>query len=495
MALPLDSALELLDPIMKLQNDVDKANDREFAQKYKCKKQCKEKLRWDDRLNCLRYPCITKKREKLLNEMYEITKLLPRFWSTALFADHRILKYMNKEEQEIMLKYLKSVHVTYHGDAKTGFEITFSFYKNPHFKYFVQSKTFWFTREGISSARGSEIGWTTDKDTGGTQLHTDTASFFKWFAEDSQSSRDLLAEEIVLEFWPKAHKYYLIGKARNTELQSRVLTEHQSARKKSKRKRGGEKSEDGLSKLTTISAKLQKAEEEATELRCTREIEYELMLVEGERKVHKECESLRRHIYNQRNEIIKNIPHFWLIAFLSHYALHYLLSEEDQKIFRYLNSVNVEETEDNEGVISGYTITLNFDNNPYFENGCLKKTISYTVMSTDPLKEYSDGEVKICVSDIHWKDGKDITSGRKDKTTGNERGFTDTGTSFFTWFSDRRYDAMEAYDQVADLIKQDFWPDAGRYFAYGNLDDGKKVDLVAIDKAARFTSSQRAFFI
>ncbi|XP_026380253.1 NAP1-related protein 2-like isoform X3 [Papaver somniferum] len=293
--------------------------------------------------------------------MSEIVKLLPRFWSTALFADHRILKYMNEEEKEIMLKYLKSVHVTYHGDAKTGFEITFSFYENPHFIYLVQSKTFWFTREGISSASGSQIGWTTDKirkytmdteifpEMGGTQLHTDTASFFKWFAEDSQSSRDLLAEEIVLEFWPKAHKYHLIGKNRDTEVQRRVLTEHQSARKNIKRKRGGEKSDEGaMSKLTTISAKLQKAEEEATKLRCTRVIEYELMLVEGERKVHKECESLRRQIYDQRNEIIKNIPHFWLIAFLSHYALHYLLSEEDQKIFRFINSVNVEETEDNE---------------------------------------------------------------------------------------------------------------------------------------------------
>ncbi|XP_026380252.1 NAP1-related protein 2-like isoform X2 [Papaver somniferum] len=291
--------------------------------------------------------------------MSEIVKLLPRFWSTALFADHRILKYMNEEEKEIMLKYLKSVHVTYHGDAKTGFEITFSFYENPHFIYLVQSKTFWFTREGISSASGSQIGWTTDKIRKYTMLHTDTASFFKWFAEDSQSSRDLLAEEIVLEFWPKAHKYHLIGKNRDTEVQRRVLTEHQSARKNIKRKRGGEKSDEGaMSKLTTISAKLQKAEEEATKLRCTRVIEYELMLVEGERKVHKECESLRRQIYDQRNEIIKNIPHFWLIAFLSHYALHYLLSEEDQKIFRFINSVNVEETEDNEGVISGISIII-----------------------------------------------------------------------------------------------------------------------------------------
>ncbi|KAI3944362.1 hypothetical protein MKW98_006523 [Papaver atlanticum] len=231
------------------------------------------------------------------------------------------------------------------------------------------------------------------------------------------------------------------------------------------------------------------AKEQATEEKSTKKIEQELVLVKEERIVHKECESLRRQIYNRRSEIIKSIPCFWLTAFLSHYALHRFLSREDQNIFRFLNSVNVEETEDDEGVICGYTITLKFDENPYFENGSLEKTISYTSLSTDPLKEYCEAEVKIRGSDIHWKDGMDIT--------GNEQGFTGTGTTFFTWFSDLGCVAMKAYDEVANLIKQDLWPYAGRYFVYGNVDDGKKkkVDLHAIKKTARFTSSQQAFFI
>ncbi|KAI3870229.1 hypothetical protein MKX03_011917 [Papaver bracteatum] len=480
MGLPLDDALELLNPIMKLQNEVDRANDKEFAQKYRVKKECKEKLRWDDKLECLRYPCMTSAQELLLDEMYEFANLIPRYWSTALFADHRIRKHMNEEEQQIMLKYLKSVHVTYHGDAKTGFTISLSFYENPHFEYLDHSKTFRFTRQGISSERGSEIGWTQ------MQLHTDMPSFFKWFAEDSQNFRDLLAEEIVLEFWPNAHKYYRIGM--NMDMEELMIKLGRAAKKI---KCEGKKSEDeALSKLTTISAELRTAKEEATKSRNTREIEYEVMLVKGEREVHKMCESLRRDIYSRRSEIIKSIPHFWLIAFLSHYALHLMLSEEDQKILRFLNSLDVQETEDGEGVICGYTITLNFDENPYFENGSLKKTISYTIMSTDPLKEYSDGKVNIRASSIRWKGGMDIT-------TGNEGIFTasDTGTSFFTWFSGLECVALETYDDVADLIKQDLWPDAGRYFVYANLDDGKKVDLAAIDKTARFTSSQRAFFI
>ncbi|KAI3982489.1 hypothetical protein MKX01_031228 [Papaver californicum] len=219
-----------------------------------------------------------------------------------------------------------------------------------------------------------------------------------------------------------------------------------------------------FSKLSARSFLIVQAEEQETKERRTRVIEHELELVKGEREVHKECESLRRQIYNGRSEIIKSIPHFWLIAFLSHYALHHLLSEEDQKIFRYLNSVNVEETKDDEGVISGHTNTLNFDENPYFKNDSLEKTILHTIMRTDPLKEYIDGEVNIRVSDIHWKNGMDIT-------TDNKREFSDTGTRF-----------------VADLIKHDFWPDAGRYFV-------NKVDFIGIDRTAQFTSSLRAFFI
>ncbi|KAI3857156.1 hypothetical protein MKW98_010570 [Papaver atlanticum] len=78
-----------------------------------------------------------------------------------------------------------------------------------------------------------------------------------------------------------------------------------------------------------------------------------------------------------------------------------------------------------------------------------------------------------------------------DMTTRKQRGFT--GTSFFTWFSTEH--PMEADDEVADLIKQDFWPNAGEYFVNGNLNDEGVVDLVRIERTARFTSSHRSFFI
>ncbi|KAI3838301.1 hypothetical protein MKW98_001409, partial [Papaver atlanticum] len=221
-------------------------------------------------------------------------------------------------DSEIMLKYLKSVHVTYHGDAKTGLTISLSFYENPHLEYLHHSKTFRFTHQGICSGRGSEIGWMTVKnmEKEGMQLHNDMPSFFKWFAEDTQDFPHLLAEEIVLEFWLNAHKYYRIGKNLDTE---ELLIELGRARKIKKPE------DDALSKLTTISAKLQTAEEEATKLRRSREIEYEVMLVKGEREAHKKCESLRRDIYNRRSEIKHSS---FLVTFLSHYALHSTLYVE-----------------------------------------------------------------------------------------------------------------------------------------------------------------------
>ncbi|KAI3874974.1 hypothetical protein MKW98_019547 [Papaver atlanticum] len=369
----LDDALEFLNPIMELQDEVDKVNQDEYERKFKLKENCKATLQWDENQGCLRRPCITSTQESMFQERSEIVETLPRFRPTALSADRRLLRYMNEEEQEILLKYLKSVHVSYHGGAKSGYTIHLNMDINPHFENLTLEKTFNFTNQRIYSKRGTAI------------------SFFKWYAEDTHNYRDLVAEEILVDFWPNAHKYYQIG-----------------------RKKGTEKLEDA-----------------------------------------------------------DFIPCFWLIAFSSHYALHHLLSREDQKIFGFLNSVN-------------FYCTLEFDENPYFEKDSLVKMISYTIMSIDPLQGYTDAKVNISVSDIHWKDGMDITSG-------NRRGFTDTGTSFFTWFTDLGCVAMKADDEVAKLIKR-IYGQMQADIVYANIDDGKMVDLKAIDKTARFTPL-RTFFV
>jgi template-activating factor I len=72
-------------------------------------------------------------------------------------------------------------------------------------------------------------------------------------------------------------------------------------------------------------------------------------------EVEQKYNEIRRPVYNKRNDIIHNIPDFWLTAFLSHPVLSDLLTDEDQKVFKYLDSLDVEDFKD---VKSGYSINF-----------------------------------------------------------------------------------------------------------------------------------------
>ncbi|PPS13883.1 hypothetical protein GOBAR_AA06695 [Gossypium barbadense] len=155
-------------------------------------------------------------------------------------------------------------------------------------------------------------------------------------------------------------------------------------------------------------------------------------------------------VYDKRNEIINSIPDFWLTAFLSHPALGDLLTEEDQKIFKYINSLEVEDFKD---LKSGYTITFNFNSNPYFENTTLTKTFTFL-----------DDGTKITATPIKWKEGKGLPNGVNHEKKGNKRQLAEE--SFFTWFADaqQKDDMDEIHDEVAEIIKEDLWPNPLTYF-------------------------------
>ncbi|RID51761.1 hypothetical protein BRARA_H02404, partial [Brassica rapa] len=115
-------------------------------------------------------------------------------------------------------------------------------------------------------------------------------------------------------------------------------------------------------------------------------------------EVEQKYNGIRKPVYDKRGDIIKAIPDFWLTAFLSHPALGELLTEEDQKIFKYLSSLEVEDAKD---VKSGYSITFNFNPNPYFEDGKLTKTFTFL----------EEGTTKITATPIKWKEGKGLSNG------------------------------------------------------------------------------------
>uniref|UniRef100_A0A0C9QL33 TSA: Wollemia nobilis Ref_Wollemi_Transcript_28871_1624 transcribed RNA sequence n=1 Tax=Wollemia nobilis TaxID=56998 RepID=A0A0C9QL33_9CONI len=226
---------------------------------------------------------------------------------------------------------------------------------------------------------------------------------------------------------------------------------------KAKRLKGDEEEHiDGelvlsIEKLQEIQDELEKVNEEASE-----------KVLEVEQKYNE----IRRPVYAKRNEIIHTIPDFWLTAFLSHPALGDLLTEEDQQVFKYLQSLDVEDFKD---VKSGYSITFTFRSNPYFEDTKLMKVFSFS----------DEGTTKITGTSVKWKDGMDLTNGISPEKEGNKRAFPDE--SFFTWFSetDQKDSSDGIHDEVAEIIKEDLWPNPLKYFnneADEEYDDGEDED-------------------
>ncbi|XP_057465553.1 NAP1-related protein 2-like isoform X2 [Actinidia eriantha] len=184
-----------------------------------------------------------------------------------------------------------------------------------------------------------------------------------------------------------------------------------------------------IEKLQEIQEELEKINEEASD-----------KVLEVEQKYNE----IRKPIYDKRNDIIKFIPDFWLTAFVSHPA--FLLTEEDQKIFKYLSSLEVEDFKD---VKSGYSITFNFKPNPYFEDTKLTKSFTFL----------DEGTTTISATPIKWKDGNGILDGVAHEKNRSKRSHAEE--SFFSWFSD----IDDIQDEVAELIKEDLWTNPLNFFS------------------------------
>ncbi|KAJ8749923.1 hypothetical protein K2173_013838 [Erythroxylum novogranatense] len=190
-----------------------------------------------------------------------------------------------------------------------------------------------------------------------------------------------------------------------------------------------------IEKLQEVQDELEKINEEASD-----------KVLEVEQKYNE----FRRPAYIRRNEVIKSIPDFWLTAFLSHPVLSDLLTEEDQKIFKYLEALDVEDFKD---VKLGYSVTFNFKENPYFEDTKLMKTFTF----------FEEGTTRITGTDIRWKEGMGVVNGLNNEKKGNKRALQEI--SFFSWFSEtEQKDISELQDEVAEIIKEDLWPNPLKYF-------------------------------
>lgn len=177
-------------------------------------------------------------------------------------------------------------------------------------------------------------------------------------------------------------------------------------------------------------------------------------------KVEQKYNKLRRPYYDKRNEIIKRIPKFWLTAFINHPQITAIIEEDEEDCLQYLNKLEVEEFED---IKSGYRIKLYFDKNPYFDNECLTKEF-HLGSSGDPASQSTP---------IQWKEGMDLAAkfaqrqaAAQESAKGRKRLLQQQRT-FFTWFCDN---GDPSDDEIAEVIKDDMWPNPLQYFLVPDIE-------------------------
>jgi len=190
-------------------------------------------------------------------------------------------------------------------------------------------------------------------------------------------------------------------------------------------------------------------------------------------KVEQKYNQLRRPFFDKRNEIIARIPKFWLTAFINHPQISSIIEEDEEDALQYLSKLEVEEFED---IKSGYKIKFHFSANPYFSNDSLCKEFQLGT-SGDPTSTSTA---------IEWKEGYNLTAKAEQRAAlakGSRKRQLETRT-FFTWFQDN---LDPSQDDVAEVIKDDLWPNPLQYFLVPDievenggddedLDDEEEVD-------------------
>jgi len=192
-------------------------------------------------------------------------------------------------------------------------------------------------------------------------------------------------------------------------------------------------------------------------------------------KVEQKYNKLRKPFFEKRNTVIAKIKNFWVTAMVNHPQLSLLIDEEEEDCLHFLAKLEVEEFED---IKSGYRIKFYFDDNPFFEEDCLVKEFNMGII----------GDPKSTSTEIRWKAGMDLSKKVKESATlRRKRGFEPK--NFFSWFMDH---ADPSGDDIAEVIKDDLWPNPLQYYLVPDIegdgleeegsDEGDDDDAVVIDE-------------
>ncbi|XP_076343913.1 protein SET-like [Tachypleus tridentatus] len=180
-------------------------------------------------------------------------------------------------------------------------------------------------------------------------------------------------------------------------------------------------------------------------------------------KVEQKYNKLRKPFFDKRNDLIEKIPNFWVTAFVNHPQISAILDEEEEECLHFMSKLEVEEFED---IKSGYRIKFFFDENPYFENNVIVKEF-HLGSSGDPASHSTT---------IKWKDGMDLTKKQKERQAqmkNSQKRRHELPRTFFLWFSDH---GDASADDIAEVIKDDMWPNPLQYFLVPDIEVENGLD-------------------
>jgi len=176
-------------------------------------------------------------------------------------------------------------------------------------------------------------------------------------------------------------------------------------------------------------------------------------------KVEQKYNKLRKPYFDRRNGIIEKIPNFWVTAMVNHPQISLLIDEDEEDCLHFLTKLEVEEFED---IKSGYRIKFFFEENPFFENDVLVKEFHLG----------SSGDPKSTSTDIKWKENMDLSKKQKEVIQMRRKRGLEAKT-FFTWYADH---GDPSADDVAEVIKDDLWPNPLQYYLVPDLDNENGLD-------------------
>ena len=163
-------------------------------------------------------------------------------------------------------------------------------------------------------------------------------------------------------------------------------------------------------------------------------------MVEKIHQMEVEFQKSKEPLYESRGDVLRQIKGFWARTLINHPSSTNWIHENDKQILDHLTDIRVEESGDGRRNLHSYKILMYFDtNNPYFEETVLWRAI-------DGLAEDETSKA----SGITWRTGA-----------------VPTEQSFFNFFENThrsKWLPSHFYNDIAHVIKFEFWPNPFTYF-------------------------------